>query len=1109
MAVVATLLILFLLQRQRRSLPAEGSQAYEQVTRVFYRGLAALEVGLLDTARQDFTQATQLAAEEPAAWANLGLTHLRLGELDAAADPIVHALSLAPRNAELELLAARMESASGHIDQAVAHLRRAVDLDANALRPRFALAQQLEESGTADGEAEALRVLDQLVMRAPGNLAVLLERARLAGKRADAKRLSDSVARLASLPDAWPAIARQQLGSLQRATASADFTDATRSTVLLRNVLARVTAFRESLTAVATPPELVAEPIVRFVAMHVPDAMPSPADTALTFAPASLPNVSPGLMVAVYVRDASGALGTFPYDPRSIRTVLPIDWNNDFRTDLLLVGPGGVRLLIQASDGSLGDAPASAADRALITCECSGAWAADVDLDGDLDAIVGVTNGATITLRNNGDGTWQPLPTFAATSSARAFGWADFDGDGDPDAVILDGAGRVHLFTNRQVGDFSETALDIGSVTALTIADVEGDGRFEMVTLDAMGTLRASRIGRTPVILASGFSGERLLAADLDNNGAIDLIASGQGRSRVWLGNPDHSFAALERDVDAEVSIVADVTGDGVLDLVGRRGDQPILLAGRSPKRYHWTTFRPRAQERAGDQRINSFGVGGDIEVRSGLLAQKQVLTGAPVHFGLGSQSSIDVARIVWPNGVPQAEFNLRADQAIVAEQRLKGSCPWVFAYDGQRMAFVTDFLWRSPLGLRINAQDTAGIGQTEDWIRIAGDQLAPRDGTYDIRITAELWETHFFDHLSLLVVDHPVDAEVFVDERFAANRPPELAVQTVRDIHPVSAARDDRRRDVTDLIAHRDGRYVAGFALGRYQGIAEDHYVEIDLGDTPRQIRLKPDTATGSVVLVASGWVYPTDSSINLAIAQNDVRPRGVSLEAQDARGLWRVVDADLGFPAGKNKTMLIDLSGIGDARRVRLRTNLEVYWDGLMLGRTTTESVSIMRLAASSAELRYHGFSQTRSPRGESPETPDYQRLANTAPRWRDLTGYYTRFGDVRELLAQVDDRYVIMNAGDEMRVRFPASPPPPAGSRRDFVLVGDGWEKDGDYNTGYSATVLPLPTHGRTTYAAASDSLEVEDDPVYRAHPDDWARYHTRYVSPDAFLKGLFKR
>ena len=92
-------------------------------------------------------------------------------------------------------------------------------------------------------------------------------------------------------------------------------------------------------------------------------------------------------------------------------------------------------------------------------------------------------------------------------------------------------------------------------------------------------------------------------------------------------------------------------------------------------------------------------------------------------------------------------------------------------------------------------------------------------------------------------------------------------------------------------------------------------------------------------------------------------------------------------------------------------------------------------------------------------SPEIPDYNQLAGTKQSWRDFEGYYTRYGDVRELLAGVDDRYVIMNAGDEMSLRFPAPPPPPAGWVRDYVIAGDGWIKDGDYNTSLLKNGLAL--------------------------------------------------
>jgi hypothetical protein len=110
------------------------------------------------------------------------------------------------------------------------------------------------------------------------------------------------------------------------------------------------------------------------------------------------------------------------------------------------------------------------------------------------------------------------------------------------------------------------------------------------------------------------------------------------------------------------------------------------------------------------------------------------------------------------------------------------------------------------------------------------------------------------------------------------------------------------------------------------------------------------------------------------------------------------------------------------------------------------------------------------------------------------------------VQELLTAVDDRYVIMNAGDELQIQFAEEPAAAEGWRRDFVLIGDGWEKDGDYNTAFSQTVLPLPSHARRDYGADAASLELEDDPVYQRHRDDWQRYHTRYVTPRAFVNGL---
>ncbi|HEY0100457.1 MAG TPA: ASPIC/UnbV domain-containing protein, partial [Pyrinomonadaceae bacterium] len=567
----------------------------------------------------------------------------------------------------------------------------------------------------------------------------------------------------------------------------------------------------------------------------------------------------------------------------------------------------------------------------------------------------------------------------------------------------------------------------------------------------------------------------------------------------------------------------------GRLDLVGvKDSGHAARLVNRGAKNYHWQVVRPRAKQASGDQRINSFGVGGEMEIRSGLLVQKQLITSPSVHFGLGEQTATDVVRIVWPNGSVRAEFALKADQIIVAEQRLKGSCPFLFAFDGREMKFVKDGSpWGSAIGLRIETLGTAAIQATEEWFKIRGDQLAPRGGFYDLRVTAELWETYYYDHLSLMVVDHPAGTEVFVDERFSVP-PPALAIHTTETPQALKRATDDLGQDVTETVRHEDGKYLDTFGRGDYQGITRDHYVEIELpalavngnaGDQSSQAS-QALSATGSaggsgkavdekLWLVAHGWVHPTDSSINEAIGQGQrVRAEGLRIEVPDGRGGWETAEDNLGIPAGRLKTLLFDISNIfrpGTPRRLRLRTNLEIFWDKIEVARGLPRAQpKITRLDASTAELGYRGFSVINQPDASSPELPDYKRLAGTTQRWRDLVGYYTRFGDVRELMAKVDDRYVLMNAGDELRFLFPAQAAPQQGWVRDYILIGDGWIKDGDYNSEFSKTVLPLPSHDRREYTSVAPRLE--DDPVYRRFPEDWQRYHTRYVTPDNFRRAL---
>jgi Flp pilus assembly protein TadD len=1128
-------------------LPDKNSKAYSDYLSVFYVGLAALQVGDDVRADSSLDAATKLVPAEPAAWANWGILALRQGNFDAAAQRLNRARDLASSNDRMYYLLGTLENNRGNTAAAIADLRQAVKLNHANLRANYQLALEIERQGGADSEADFQQIIQQILEAEPNNLAALLELSRIAAKRGDTATLQSAVAGIAAQSTSWPPAAMQQLAALKSAAAATPPSAAAVRSVFLRNVLMQVPEFRRSLAVLKAPPGEEAEPFQHFLRLPSPSFSPAVPDAAMHFDLQPIANPAgekwdyigavslsgtgaPAVVTAnsSNVHLSTGASFPFPggsaHVPPSPESILPIDFNYDFRTDLVLAGAGGLRFLRQDDPTKFTDVTAQTKlAKAVIMASYTGAWAVDIEADGDLDIVLGSANGLPIVLRNNGDGTFQPIHPFAGVSGIRQFVWADLDGDGNPDASIIDGAGYLHFFHNERSGKFTEQALpaNLGIMKAIATADANHDGILDLLAVQSTGpilclsnhggTWSTHEIARVPNP-AQSLDGEvRLRIADLDNNGAFDLLVAhitpanspSSPGALIWLADEKDQFTLMQgAHAPARVFDAADLTGAGHLDLLGLTGDgQAIQFVNHGTKSYNWQVIRPRAHQATGDQRINSFGIGGEIEIRSGLLVQKQPITGPQLHFGLGQQTGAEVARILWPNGTMRAEFALKADQEVITEQRLKGSCPFLFAFNGSKMEFVKDAIpWGSAIGLRINNLGTASIAATEEWYKIGRDQLAAHDGFYDLRITGELWETYYYDSLTLMAVDHPAGTEIFTDERFSVP-PVKLAVTSVAPPHPIAHAVDDQGNDVTATLHDLDGQYLDTFGRGQYQGVTRDHYVEIDLGnDAPTD---------GPLWLIARGWLHPSDSSINVAIAQGShEQPHPLSLEVPEPHGGWVVARPDLGFPAGRNKICLIDLNGIfrpGMPHKLRLRTSLEIYWDQIQWAQGITGSpMKITRLAPTTADLHYRGFSTINQSNPSSPEIPDYNHLAGTAQRWRDLSGYYTRYGDVRELLGAIDDRYVIMNAGDELSLRFPEQPPPPPGWVRDYVIAGDGWIKDGDYNSSYSQSVQPLPYHARTLYDAAPGKLE--DEWVYRHFPSDWQTYQTRYITPDAFKNAL---
>ena len=1053
-SLALALLVGFLLSGCQRaaSVPAVGSEQYRELCSMFYLGLAALQSGEDVNARKGLTRATELAPGEPAGWVNLGLLQTRQQEYDAAFASFEKARPLAPNNSQIETFLGIVENRRGNLPSALAHYRRAVELDSGNLRALYTLATETEREQTDESTRVSVDLLERILKVRPQNQPVQLDLIRLSAKQNNAARILQAVEALSENSAQWAQPAKQYLAQLRQAAVKGDLRDAAIQAQFLRNTLVRELSFRRNLEEVRAPGSSVGEPFLKFLKLPAPKSEPSTPDKDLRFESGSLQGI-PDVNVfwignlpldedgdsAVLWADAkavhvqNGSTLALPTSQRASSGVIPgphsvavADLNYDFKPDLVFATGAGLRVYQQNGPRKFVDVTAAMRLPGGITqASYTGAWPIDFDVDGDLDVLLGSPQGDPTVIRNNGDGTFAPVTPFKGVNGVLSFCNADIDADGVPDVAIIDNTGKLFVLRNERLGVYSQRPAPsqiVDQNRAIAAADVNGDGLIDFVLLRQDGRIvrlsdrdygkgwDVAEIARTSSSAAS------LEVADLDNNGGVDLIAGDQ----ILLGKQD-SFFALPNKLPCKCIPVGDLNQDGRLDFVGLSSEgRPIQLLNRGAKKYKWQVIRTKAATVMGDQRMNSFGIGGEIEIRSGLLTQKQMIQSNVLHFGLGDRSGVEFARIVWPNGILQAEFALQPEQAVLAQQRLKGSCPFLFSWDGQRMRFLKDVgPMSAAIGAHQDAETLEPIEQTQQWFKISGDQVEPRDGYYDLRLTNEYWETHYIDFYSLMAVDHPRGTHLFVDERVAFP-PASLQIYVTEEPKPFARATDDQGREVGVAIRAVDTNYLAGFGVGQYQGLTRDHWVELEL----------PSNAphTGPLYLIGDGFIHPWDDTITMARSQRGkLKPEDLRIEVPDAAGKWRVAQDHLGMPAGRLKTVVLDLTRIfqpGAPRKLRLRTNMEVYWDRLAWAvGLPSDSVRKQIATLSHAELRYRGFSLITQAGPSAPELAHYDLLARSGQQWRSLEGYYTRYGDVKPLITSIDDRIVIANSGDELRLRFDA--------------------------------------------------------------------------------------
>jgi hypothetical protein len=375
-----------------------------------------------------------------------------------------------------------------------------------------------------------------------------------------------------------------------------------------------------------------------------------------------------------------------------------------------------------------------------------------------------------------------------------------------------------------------------------------------------------------------------------------------------------------------------------------------------------------------------------------------------------------------------------------------------------------------------------------DEYVRLAAEQLRPRDGFLELRVTNELEEALFVDRLRLLAVDHPAGLEVHPYEGLVAargGRP--FRLFAAADARPVRRAWDDHGHDVTDRLERMDRAYPDDFRRLSLRGYAEPHGLTLDLGP-----------GADDALLLLTGWTDYAFSSDNVAAQQRGLAFQVPSLQVKDGHGRWQTAIEEIGIPVGRPQTLVADLRGKwrGPSREVRIATNMRVYWDQIRVARAVTESQPVTStLEPSAADLRWRGFSAEHTPDGREPFGYDYARVSAHSP-WKVFPGRYTREGDVRELLLATDDMFVVSRPGDEIAVSFDARALPalPAGFARTWLLYSDGYSKEMDVNSASPDAVEPLPFHAMSRYPY--DAPEA-----YPLTPDRRAyleKYNTRVVA-----------
>lgn len=1033
-------------------------------------GIALLTLQKLDGADKALKQAIALDPNDPQAWYNLGLAQHAANDLENALKSFQQAVKLDPQDADSYYFEGVCYSELKEFDKAIAVLQQALKVNPLHASAEFALARALQRSGHTPEAKERFRRFQHLT----------------------SAKVSSPIG-----------LAYGEQGHYSTVTPIEEHEAAGQKMIPVK--LEQVTLGSQGqskFTGGACMLDVTGDGQMDLLTMQ-----------------------SGGQAVGVLHRKADGSFESLDAAGLGLKiggdavACAVGDYDADGLNDLAVAMTDRVLLFRNLGKGKFQDVTAEAGLKPLN--KPSGITFIDFDHDGDLDLLVtgaplAVGGAANVLWRNDGNKTfteWTEPTGLGGTTNSNAAILTDFNNDRAVDiAVTGEGASPV-LYVNPREGKYPTQPLYDAKLPAsvgIAVLDFNKDGWMDIAVTHAGApglTLWRNvegpnhvgrRFERVPLPLQDAVRAWGVTPIDIDNDGWIDLaaIVDTQAGPRVVVlrNRGDGTFEDVSRELGLDAVkltkprglIAADVDGDGAADLiVTQDAAPPVLLRNIGANKNHF------ARLDLSGYADNKTALGVKVEIFADGHWQKWELAGsvgyqtqsAPqILVGLGQAESVDLLRILWPTGVLQDEIDLpklkdgRVTIAMKEADRRGSSCPVLFAWDGHKYKLVTDVIGAGVVGHWFTPT-RRNIPNPKEWIKVDGSQVALTHGKLSLRFIEPMEEVNYIDQLRVVAVDHPENVEVNPDERFLDD-PPFASGRVIasKDAHLPVGAWDGEGHDAMAALSKRDHTFASGFTPTPYDGFANLHALTLDLGKVQPGAPLR---------LLMTGYVNYFSATSLYGAWQAGIKPVSPYVEAQLPDGTWKRVMADAGFPAGLERTIVVDLTGKlpAGAHRIRLMSNLEIYWDQVLVDQSTHAEARTADLPLASATLHFRGYPLQIEGKSPGDLNYDYNRVSLTGP-FQHQRGNYTRFGDVTPLLTGIDNRYVIFGSGEEIAVEFDTAKLPalPAHWKRDYFFYANGFVKDMDWWDASPYTVSQLPFHGMTKYPYPDSEKFPEDDAAF---------------------------